>query len=552
VSGLREDRLFGPPGTGKTTTLSKWVRRAADKVGAQSIVVGSFTKTAAAEIASRGIPVPDSQVGTLHALAYRALGIERGTIADDAEKLGEWNARHPRYALTAGKKASDDDIEGPAGKTLGDELYGELQTLRARLVDEKLYPARVFAFRNAWTAWKDELRLLDFTDLIEAATYDVALPAPGVTVGFFDEAQDFTAMELRLVRTWAENMENVVLAGDDDQTIYFFKGARPEAFLQPPLPEERKHVLRQSYRVPAVVQRAAEAWVAQVGLREPKEYRPRAEEGFAKATAATWKNPLPLVRLLEADLEAGRSPMVLATAGYMLGPLQATLRGAGLAYHNPYRLEDYHLNPLRPGRGVSASQRLLAYHRPDPEAWGAEARLWTARELYWALEHLRAKGVVIHGAKAYLDEASRTQDGVERELDWAELAAYVDLDALDEGFARPSLEWYEANLLKAKAPGFVFPLAIARRRGVAALREEPRIVLGTVHSVKGGEADVVYLVPDLSPAADQAWNGGGAARDAVVRTFYVAMTRARLGLVVLSAAGASVPLRSSIARALAA
>ena len=45
--------------------------------------------------------------------------------------------------------------------------------------------------------------------------------------------------------------------------------------------------------------------------------------------------------------------------------------------------------------------------------------------------------------------------------------------------------------------------------------------------VQGGEADVVFLFPDLSAAGDAAYQKYGAQRDSVMRLFYVGMTRAR-------------------------
>ncbi len=55
----------------------------------------------------------------------------------------------------------------------------------------------------------------------------------------------------------------------------------------------------------------------------------------------------------------------------------------------------------------------------------------------------------------------------------------------------------------------------------------PQVMIGTIHSVKGGQADVVYLFPDLSQAGDAQYNRGGASRDSVIRQFYVGATRAR-------------------------
>jgi superfamily I DNA/RNA helicase len=57
--------------------------------------------------------------------------------------------------------------------------------------------------------------------------------------------------------------------------------------------------------------------------------------------------------------------------------------------------------------------------------------------------------------------------------------------------------------------------------------DQPKVVVGTIHSVKGGEADVVHLFPDISQAGDAQYQRCGAARDAVIRVFYVGLTRAR-------------------------
>jgi superfamily I DNA/RNA helicase len=53
------------------------------------------------------------------------------------------------------------------------------------------------------------------------------------------------------------------------------------------------------------------------------------------------------------------------------------------------------------------------------------------------------------------------------------------------------------------------------------------VIVGTIHSVKGGEADVVFLFPDVSRAANTAYQRFGPERDSVIRLFYVGVTRAR-------------------------
>ena len=75
-----EYRVFGPPGTGKTHYLTKQIARAVKTTLPEKIVVVSFTKSAAQEIASR-VPARDGvRVGTLHSFCYHAL--LAGEIAD--------------------------------------------------------------------------------------------------------------------------------------------------------------------------------------------------------------------------------------------------------------------------------------------------------------------------------------------------------------------------------------------------------------------------------------------------------------------------------------
>jgi hypothetical protein len=61
--------------------------------------------------------------------------------------------------------------------------------------------------------------------------------APGNPKAIFaDEAQDLTPLQVALIRKWGRHTRYFVLAGDDDQTIYGFAEATPEALFYPPIP----------------------------------------------------------------------------------------------------------------------------------------------------------------------------------------------------------------------------------------------------------------------------------------------------------------------------
>lgn len=542
----REIRVFGPPGTGKTTFLTGSVRNTALNRGGDNVVVASFTVTAAAELQGRDLPLPKSQIGTLHSLAYRSL--DRPPVAD--EQIDDWNTHHPAYSLSrTGRKSGADDgaapVENMGGATEGDALSAKADSLRARLVPLDQWPTDVRAFHTKWEDWKRAQGVIDFSDMIEMAIADVPVAPGNPDVGFFDEVQDFTPLELALIRKWGQHMERMVLAGDDDQCIYGFKGASPDAFLNPEIPDSDKIVLSQSWRIPASVHRAAEHWIRQVSRREDKLYAPRTEEGLVRHIPEHFQQPLQMVDRIEAALATTTenpdgtlrpaTVMVLASCSYMLDPIKHELRERGLPFHNPYRKTRGDWNPLKTAAAgqVSSKERLLAYLTLDERedvGLGDLSRPWTGEDVRRWAHVVKKQGIFVRGAAGLIEALPN------RELEFDELAALFKDEIELEQAVTPDLGWLKRNLLAASRAPMTFPIEVAQKRGARALLEEPRVVLGTIHSVKGGQADVVFLIPDLSARGSNEWRQRGEPADGVRRQFYVGMTRARRELAVCSAA----------------
>lgn len=524
--GGPEFHVYGPPGCGKTTWLSSSITSTAQARGRHNVVVASFTVAAAAELGSRGLGLPKSQIGTLHSLAYRSLDSPPVVM----ERLIEWNEQHHDLALTvnSSNRTSLDDGQAPAewnGATEGDELMGQLELYRATRRPRDVWRTSVLMFEEKWSAWKRQEGLVDFTDMIEMALDNIEIAPGNPDVGFFDEAQDFTPLEIALIRKWGSRMERVVLAGDDDQSIYGFKGATPDSLLNPPLPAEDKHVLSQSYRVPRAVHRVAEDWIRRVIRREPKVYLPRDEDGAVLYRDLQYDRPAPFVDDIARSAEKG-TVMVLATCGYQIDQIKHQLRREGLPFHNPYRRTRGDWNPLRSSRAATSSRdRLVSYLIADERAFGSASRLWTGKDIQaWAaaLATSRCMRKGAKGAIAGFPSGEVTFDAI---------ADLFDDDAELEQAVMPDVEWFARNLLAGARPGMEFPLQVARRRGPVALNETPRVVIGTIHSVKGAQADTVYLIPDLSMRGAEQWSDE-TRKDAVVRQFYVGMTRARQTLMV--------------------
>jgi len=524
-----EYRIFGPPGTGKTTNLTRQIRRAVERFGSDSVLITSFSRAAAAELAGRDLPVEPDRIGTLHSHCYHALGGPQ--IAEC--NVDEWNKDNPHLQITPKKKqgkldgeeTSEDD--SGAGKE-GDQWLQELGRYRGQMLPPGAWPPALRQFAARWQAYKDAHGLLDFCDLIERCLLDVRTAPKMPSVIFADEAQDLNRMQLSLIRQWGKHTDYFIVAGDDDQTIYSFTGASPEAILGPEIPEDHKIILKQSYRVPRTVHAAANRLIRQVTRRQEKEYVPRATEGACGRIPGTWETPeYGVLRAAMQELDHGRSVMFLAACSYMRRPLIQVLRKNAIPFHNPYRRNNGFWNPLRVGRRGSTVNRVLALLVAHPD-FGEDHREWTAGDFVLWTEWLTAKGILKHGAKAHLRNKEASQPLTIADLDAVfETAALQSLLACFDGDHRALLHWWRIRVNGAMQNRIQFPTDIAAARGPQALLESPRVIVGTIHSVKGGEADVVVLFPDLSQAGDAAYQRYGPPRDSVIRQFYVGMTRAR-------------------------
>jgi hypothetical protein len=338
-------------------------------------------------------------------------------------------------------------------------------------------------------------------------------------------------------RVWSMNVEphhNYIADGIVTQNNLFeWRGSEPGAFFAAETVSET--TLSQSYRVPAAVHRYAVDWIRT--LREPRhfEYEPRDEPGeMRQLTKHGFTRPHGLIEELQVDMEKG-TVMVLASCGYMLNPLIAVLRKQGIPFHNPYRLTHGGWNPMR------GTDRLTAFLRPDPKTWGERARVWSWEDVRLFTEPLVARGLMTRGSKELI-KSRCIEDRFGDKLGEAEfpLAMLNDLFIKNKDCEKVldmDVDWWEKHLLGSRRDRMLYGLEMYRTMGGAVLLEVPKLIVGTVHSVKGGEADSVYVFPDLSKAGYVTGWDKPLTRDPTIRMFYVAFTRAREKLTLLPRAG---------------
>lgn len=551
-----EIRLFGTAGAGKTTELKAMVENAVKLVGSENVILSSFSKTAARELIGRKLPVADHQVATLHAHAYRALG--KPELAETKDWITEWNHfvsnKAEDFKLSGGAANADEPLIEIQYTTTGDRLLSEYNLVRAKMIDHtpesEVMRLDLKHFARLWESFKKECEILDFTDLISTALRDIKIAPNNPKVGFFDECQDFSSLELALVRSWAEGMEYVVMAGDDEQAIFEFKGASPEAFLKPDVPDNMKRILGRSWRVPKVIQDRSLQLIRQVKFRQEKNYEPRYEayyedgrrhydtsriaEGkidYARFGFQNNLDPQYLVEdLAQKYLDNGKTLMFLASCSYQLVPLLKALRRSGLAFHNPYRKVNGAWNPL--GQRKSATKIQLYQAATNREVYDADSILWTTSEFVEWIDMFKVTDVLNRGSIKKIEELGKS------ELTYADLLPFFKNEHALQACVRGDLDFLLENAKGSYESRLTYLTSIADKYGTDSLFEKPQIIVGTIHSVKGGEADTVVVCPDLSPQGYDAYKSHQR-RDSVLRQFYVAMTRSFETLIIAKPSGNS-------------
>lgn len=523
---------IGPPGTGKTTSLCASAEEYVGRFGGNSIMICSLTKAAAAEVKRRDMPIPGDRVGTMHSHCYRQL--HTPTMAES--KLKQWNEDTPRWKLTGGIDMESDTMGGMTTKNHADVAYERYTLLRAKMTPEEEWPQHVRDFSKDWEMWKQDHDYCDFEDLIVRCRKMKTHANKNPSVVFLDEAQDSSSSELALAAQWAEHCR-LLMIGDPDQAIFVWRGADPRAVSGVGLPESSVEVLGQSYRVPRAVRDCAMHWISQIHDRKPVTYLPRQEDGYVETIPFTYKAAFFLLEKVlsirgEGDCDfkpgkMGKSVMVIGSCAYHLAPLVRLMREKGVPFHNPYRLRSGVWNPLAPRKGKSSPDRLRAWLAP------AKYGRWSVSDLTSWMALVRADGLLARNAKA----KANNWELDEYEPNDLEVASLFAPGMASEAMSAAwdmNVDWLWDRMLPSKHTPMEFPMKVVKAYGIDALTDTPGIIVGTVHSLKGSEADVVILLPDLANPASQSWHAG--CRDEIVRLMYVGITRAREGLVLASPA----------------
>lgn len=432
-----------------------------------------------------------------------------------------------------------------------------------------------------YEAYRREMRarsLMDFDDQLVYA-YTMFRSAPALLDAFWDrysyimvdEAQDTSKIQHAIIELLAGREHHLFMVGDEDQSIYGFRAAYPEALLsfEDRYPGARVLLMETNYRSDAGIVAAADAFIRQNSLRHEKHMRPWHQEAGTIRTIDIARRKgqygylLKVARnLMEKDAEDQKTTAVLYRDNESALPLIDLLEKQEI----PYRIKNAEISFFS-HRIVNDIRNIILF---AADTTNTELFLQIYYKLQFFIKKADAEAIcaqakreeisVFDAALSYYGEGDWTAGKVKamrthmanmmREP--ADKALFRILNPMGylDYVERSGLKNTKTEILQMLAQGERSPLALVERLDALAeiLRnkeddKEAKLVLSTIHSSKGLEYDTVYLLdvadgifPEtVLTSYRSADKEEIAAYEEERRLFYVGVTRAKENLILFHA-----------------
>ena len=286
--------VIAGPGSGKTTVITKRIKYLIESAGVSpaDILVITFTRAAAGEMQQRframtpGKEYP-VRFGTFHSIFYWILKTAYGQsmlrVISEEEKRGIIEQILHTMELSYENK-----------EEIVSSIVSQVSLVKCDMMDVENYYSKDMpehAFRELYRRLDAELKrrkLIDFDDML-VYTYELLSQRKDILAAWqnrfryflVDEFQDVNRIQYDILRLLAGERQNLFVVGDDDQSIYRFRGARPEIMLnfKKDYPEAETVTLAENYRSVENIIRAAGKVIKNNHARYPKDIHGVREKG---------------------------------------------------------------------------------------------------------------------------------------------------------------------------------------------------------------------------------------------------------------------------------
>lgn len=371
--------VLAGPGSGKTFVTVHRIQRLLTSQGVNPahILVITFTKAAALEMQERFFRLMEKEnlpvrFGTFHAVFYHILKQSaqyRGyTIITETEKrklIRDIIHHHKRFVylqeedieeiLTAVSrykiKAAERELSEQKGGTEGAEKPGTAKDRRAEGIENtpeflKMEQADFQFLYKEYEEWLTEISKFDFDDLMTICIRLLRenkeiLSAWQAQFRYIlvDEFQDISPIQYEIIRLLAAPENNLFVVGDDDQSIYGFRGASPDSMKRflADYAQAKQILLDVNFRCHGDIVKAAAKVIGENESRIPKVILPAHEDGTGMQICRAESEDMlrkTVVEMLEKEHRDGKlaACAMICRTNLECGFWAQALREAGIPY----------------------------------------------------------------------------------------------------------------------------------------------------------------------------------------------------------------------------
>lgn len=564
--------VLAGPGSGKTTVITHRVQYLTKEYGIDpgDILVITFTRAAAEEMRERyeALTGGGSRVtfGTFHSIFFRILKLAYRYTADNIVREDQ-QMQFVRELAQAGGLEPEDENEFAAS------ILSEISSVKGeRIALEHYYSKNCpdAVFRQLYAGYEEKMRrtgLIDFDDMM-VLCLELFTERKDILSAWqrryryilIDEFQDINRLQYEIVRMLAKPEDNLFIVGDDDQSIYRFRGAKPEIMLgfERDYPGAGRILLDVNYRSTEEIVAPALRLIGENQKRFSKAIHTTGRHGKNVITKL-WQDPgeenLAIAREIQLYLQSGVRPGDIAVL-YRTNAGPRFLMEKLMEYNLPFRTRDTVPNLYEHW----ISRNILTYIRI---AMGSRARedilqVINRPKRYISRDAMPDETVSFEKMKAFYAEKDWIAERIESlEGDLRAIARMSPLAAVNyirQGMGydeylieyaafrrmRPEELLETADELKESAAGFkTFDEWFAHidaykeellRQAAQRRTETDAITLATMHSAKGLEFPIVYILDANEGITPHSRAMLDEDMEEERRLFYVAMTRAKTRL----------------------
>ena len=307
--------VLAGPGSGKTFVITHRIKYLIEGPGINPahILVVTFSRAAAKEMKDRFEKLCSKSLvtfGTFHSVFFNLLktayGFSSEQIASD----------ELRYTLIK-ELIKRNSIENEDINTLAGNLLNEIALVKQDNISIKNYYSNSISsdtFKKIYIDYESELEArgkLDFEDML-SLTYELLSERSDILKAvqnryryiLVDEFQDINFLQYNIIKLMAGEKQNITVVGDDDQSIYRFRGARPEIMLgfERDFRNVKKVFLDINFRSSTQIVNASTKLISFNSKRFPKNFKAKNGDG-APVSLIEFKNPFLEVNSIIKDIK---------------------------------------------------------------------------------------------------------------------------------------------------------------------------------------------------------------------------------------------------------